>query len=61
MARQPNRRAQHLPLSAFAKQELNLPKDRSIASFAAAAIAVSIAASLLQARGYKNLATSPAA
>ena len=48
--------ARHLPLSAFARQELDLPKDRRIAVICGSGYRSSIATSLLQARGYKDLA-----
>jgi len=48
--------ARHLPLSAFARPELDLPKDRSIAVICGSGYRSSIATSLLQARGYKDLA-----
>jgi hydroxyacylglutathione hydrolase len=47
--------ARHLPLSTFARPELDLPKDRSIALICGSGYRSSIAASLLQARGYKDL------
>ena len=48
--------ARHLPLSAFARQELDLPKDRKIAVICGSGYRSSIATSLLQASGYKALA-----
>lgn len=48
--------AKHLPLSAFARPALDLPKERSIAIICGSGYRSSIAASLLQARGYKDLA-----
>jgi hydroxyacylglutathione hydrolase len=48
--------ARHLPLAAFARQELDLPKDRKIAVICGSGYRSSIATSLLQARGYKDLA-----
>jgi hydroxyacylglutathione hydrolase len=48
--------ARHLPLSTFAFQELDLPKDRNIAVICGSGYRSSIATSLLQARGYKDLA-----
>jgi len=48
--------ARHLPLSAFARQEFDLPKDRKIAVICGSGYRSSIATSLLQASGYKALA-----
>lgn len=48
--------ARHLPLSTFARPELDLPKDRRIAVICGSGYRSSIATSLLQARGYKDLA-----
>ena len=48
--------ARHLPLSAFARQEVDLPKDQKIAVICGSGYRSSIATSLLQARGYKDLA-----
>jgi hydroxyacylglutathione hydrolase len=49
-------RARHLPLPTFARREIDLPKERPIALICGSGYRSSIAASLLQARGYKNLA-----
>ncbi len=48
--------AQHQPLPSLAKGAPNLPKDKSIAVICGSGYRSSIATSLLQARGYKNLA-----
>jgi hydroxyacylglutathione hydrolase len=48
--------AKHLPLSTFARAELDLPKDRTIAVICGSGYRSSIATSVLQARGYKDLA-----
>ena len=48
--------ARHLPLSTFARPELDLPKNRRIAVICGSGYRSSIAASLLQARGYNDLA-----
>jgi len=47
--------AQHVPLSSFAKQPPDLPNDRPIAIICGSGYRSSIAASLLQARGYKEV------
>jgi hydroxyacylglutathione hydrolase len=47
--------ARHVPLSSFAKQLPDLPKDRSIAVICGSGYRSSIATSLLQASGYKKL------
>jgi hydroxyacylglutathione hydrolase len=48
--------AQHVPLSAFAKQLPDLPNDRKIAIICGSGYRSSIATSLLQARGYNEVA-----
>ena len=47
--------AQHVPLSTFARQLPDLPNDRKIAIICGSGYRSSIATSLLQARGYKDL------
>ncbi len=47
--------AQHVPLSSFAKQLPDLPNDRPIAIICGSGYRSSIATSLLQARGYKEV------
>ena len=48
--------ARHLPLSSFAQRGTELPNEQPIAIICGSGYRSSIASSLLQARGYKNLA-----
>jgi hydroxyacylglutathione hydrolase len=48
--------ARHVPLSSFAQKAPDLPNDRPIAIICGSGYRSSIAASLLRARGYKDLA-----
>jgi hydroxyacylglutathione hydrolase len=48
--------ARHVPLASFAKRAPDLPNDRPIAIICGSGYRSSIATSLLQARGYKDLA-----
>ncbi len=47
--------ARHVPLSSFGKQLPDLPNDRAIAVICGSGYRSSIATSLLQARGYKQV------
>lgn len=47
--------ARHVPLSSFIRQQLDLPNDRSIAIICGSGYRSSIAASMLQSRGYKKV------
>ena len=47
--------ARHLPLSIFAEHAADLPNDRRIAVICGSGYRSSIAASLLQAKGYKEV------